>query len=113
MHEMALTESIVEIAVEAARRENAGRVRTIFVDVGALSHVEPEALSFCFDAVSAGTIAEGATLEIARVPGAGWCMDCAKTVSLDERFGPCPTCGGFHVEMTAGDEMRVRSIEVE
>ncbi len=113
MHEMSLTESIVEIAVETAKREGASRVRRVFVDVGALSHVEPEALLFCFSAVSAGTIAEGATLEIARIPGAGWCMDCGKTVQLDQRFGPCPECGRFHVQMTAGDEMRVREMEVE
>ncbi len=113
MHEMALTESIVEIAVETAKREGAARVRRVFADIGALSHVEPEALLFCFDAVSAGTIAEGASLEIARVAGAGWCMDCGKTVPLAERFGPCPECGRFHVQMTAGDEMRVREIEVE
>ncbi len=113
MHEMALTESIVEIAVETAEREGASRVRKVFVDVGALSHVEPEALLFCFSAVSAGTIAEGARLEIARTPGAGWCLDCGKTVPLGERFGPCPECGRFHVQMTAGDEMRVREIEVD
>jgi hydrogenase nickel incorporation protein HypA/HybF len=113
MHEMSLTESIVEIAVEAAERDGAPRVRKVFVDIGALSHVEPEALLFCFSAVSAGTIAEGATLEIARVPGAGWCADCARSVPLAERFGPCPECGGFHVRMTAGDEMRVSGIEVE
>ncbi len=113
MHEMALTQSIVEIAVETARREGAGRVRRVFAEIGALSHVEPEALLFCFGAVSAGTIAEGATLEIDRTPGAGWCMDCGKTVPLAERFGPCPDCGGFHVQMTVGDAMRVREIEVD
>ncbi len=113
MHEIALTESIVEIAVETAQREGASRVRKVSVDVGALSHVEPEALVFSFSAVSAGTIAEGAMLEIARTPGAGWCMDCAKTVPLGERFGPCPECGRFHVQMTAGDEMRMREIEVD
>ncbi len=113
MHEMALTESIVEIAVEAAERGGASRVLRILVDIGALSHVEPEALSFCFSAVSAGTIAEGAALEIARAPGVGWCADCAKTVPLVERYGPCPECGGVHVQMTAGDAMRVTEIEVD
>ncbi len=113
MHEMSLTESVVEIAVETAKREGARQVRRVIVDIGALSCVEPEALLFCFAAVSAGTIAEGAELEIARIPGAGWCNDCGKTVPLDERYGPCPECGGFRVRMTAGDEMRVREIEVD
>ncbi len=113
MHEMALTESIVEITVEAAKKQGAEKVKRVFVDVGALSHVEPDALQFCFAAVSAGTIAEGAELEIDGVPGAGWCLDCGKTVALAERFGACPECGGAHVQMTAGDELRVREIEVE
>jgi hydrogenase nickel incorporation protein HypA/HybF len=113
MHEMSLTESIVEIAVEAASRGGASRVRRVFVDVGLLSHVEPDALLFCFAAVSAGTIADGAALDIHRIPGAGWCMDCGKTVPLSERFGPCPACGRYRVQMTAGDEMRVREIEVD
>ena len=85
----------------------------MFVEVGALSHVEPEALLFCFAAVSAGTIAEGAELEIDRIPGAGWRLDCAETVALAERFGACPQCGGYRVQMTAGDELRVKEIEVE
>ena len=113
MHEMALTESIVEIATEAAKKQGAAKVKRVFVDVGALSHVEPEALQFCFAAVSAGTIAEGANLEIDRISGAGWCADCGKTVALAERFGACPECGGAHVRISAGDELRVREIEVE
>jgi hydrogenase nickel incorporation protein HypA/HybF len=113
MHEMSLTESIVEIAVETAEREGASRVRRIVVDVGALSAVEPEALLFCFTAVSAGTIAEGATLDINPVPGAGRCADCDKIVPIEERFGPCPECGGFHITMTQGGEMRVKEMEVD
>lgn len=113
MHEMSLTASIIEIAVETAQREGAGRVKRVFVDVGALSHVEPEALLFCFSAVSACTLAEGAELEITRVPGRGWCLDCEKTVPLDETFDACPECGGCRVQMTGGDDLRVREIEIE
>ncbi len=112
MHEMSLTESIVDIAVEAARKEGALRVTRVVVDVGALSCVEPEALEFCFAAVARGTLAEGARLEIARPPGAGWCPDCGKTVALAERFSACPECGGFRVQMTAGDELKVREMEI-
>ncbi len=112
MHEMALTESIVEIAVEAARQQGALRVTRVFVEVGALSCVEPEAMQFCFSAVAAGTLAEGAALEIERIPGAGWCADCDKPVPLAERFGLCPDCGGLSVRMTAGEELRVREMEI-
>ncbi len=112
MHEMALTESIVEIAVEAARQQGAQRVTRVFVEVGALSCVEPEAMQFCFSAVAAGTIAEGAALEIARIPGAGRCADCEKIVPVADRFGLCPECGGHRIRMTAGDELKVREMEI-
>lgn len=113
VHEMALTESIVEIAADAARKEDATKAKRVCVEVGALSHVEPEALEFCFTAVSAGAIVEGAALEIGRIPGEGWCPDCGKSVVIAERFAACPECGGLHVRMTAGDALRVRAIEIE
>jgi len=112
VHEMALTESIVEIAVEAANKQGAGKVTRVFVEIGELSCVEPEALQFCFAAFAAGTRAEGASLEIERIPGAGWCADCEKVVPLAERFGLCPNCGGQSVRMTAGGELKVREMEI-
>lgn len=113
MHEMALTESLVSLVEDAARREGFCRATAVVIELGALGHVEPEAMRFCFDAISRGTLAEGARLDIVAVPGAGWCLDCAKTVPLAERFGACPDCGRHHVQMTAGDELRLRELEVE
>lgn len=113
MHELALTESIVDIVVEEARRHGFVRVRVIRLRIGAMSHVEPEALRFCFDAVARGTAAEGATLDIVRLNGEGWCPDCEKTVAIDMRFGPCPDCGGRRVQLTSGDELRVHELEVD
>jgi hydrogenase nickel incorporation protein HypA/HybF len=113
MHEMALTESIVDIVSDEARKQGFGRVRVVRLRIGAMAHVEPEALRFCFDAVSRGTAAEGATLDIVRLPGEGWCLDCGKTVPLEERFGACPECGKSHVQMTSGDELRIEELEVD
>ena len=113
MHEMSLTESIVEIAVEAAEREGASRSPPRVRRRGLAQPRRARGASLLFRRRFGRTIAEGATLEIQPVPGAGWCIDCGKTVPLAERFGPCPACGGHHVQMTAGDEMRVREMEVE
>jgi hydrogenase nickel incorporation protein HypA/HybF len=113
MHEMALTQSIVEIVSEEARRHGCDKVRVVRLLIGALANVEPGALRFCFDAVSRDTIAEGATLDIVRAPGEGWCLDCGKAVALEERFGACPECGERHVQMTSGDDLRVLELEVD
>jgi hydrogenase nickel incorporation protein HypA/HybF len=113
MHEMSLCEGVVGLVEDEARKSAFTKVRSIVLEIGVLGHVEPEAMLFCFDAVSRGTIAEGAKLVIERLPGAGWCLDCEKTVPLAERFGACPECGRHHVQMTSGDELRVRELEVE
>jgi hydrogenase nickel incorporation protein HypA/HybF len=113
MHEMALAESMIAIVEDAMHSSGVARVKTVIVEIGVLGHVSPEAMAFCFDAVSRGTLAEGARLDIIRVAGQGWCLECGKTVALAERFGACPECGRHHVQMTAGDELRVKELEVE
>ena len=112
MHEMALAQAMVGIAVETAQRQGAARITAVWAEIGALSHAEPEALEFCFPAASRGTIAEGAQLNILRTHGAAWCMTCVKSVPLAARYDPCPQCGGHRLQVTAGEEMRVKEIEV-
>jgi hydrogenase nickel incorporation protein HypA/HybF len=113
MHEMSLAESMIGIVEEEARRQSFSRVRAVVLEIGVLGCVEPEAMRFCFDAVSRGTVAEGARLDIVRPAGAGWCLDCEATVALTERFGACPECGRHRVQMTSGDELRISEMEVE
>jgi hydrogenase nickel incorporation protein HypA/HybF len=113
MHEMSIAESLVELIEEQGRSQRFSRVKLIRVKLGALGHVEPEALHFCFDAVSHGTIAEGAALDLETVAGEGWCAECRRTVPITERYDICPLCGQAHVRMTAGDELRLAELEVE
>jgi hydrogenase nickel incorporation protein HypA/HybF len=113
MHEMSLAEGVLQIIEDAARDQGFGRVRTVRLEIGRLASVEPEALSFCFDAVVRGTRAEGARLEVIDVPGVGWCMDCGESVELAALYDACPRCGGYKVQTTGGTEMRVKELEVE
>ena len=72
MHEMALCQSVIDIIEEEAKRHAFSHVRGIWLEIGALSPVDPEALRFGFDVVSRNTLADGAHLEIVGVPGSGW-----------------------------------------
>jgi hydrogenase nickel incorporation protein HypA/HybF len=69
-------------------------------------------MRFCFDAVTRGSLAEGATLEVIATPGSGWCMQCEAVIALNEVFGECPNCGSYQVQVTGGTEMRVKELEV-
>lgn len=113
MHEMSLAEGVLQLVENTARREDARRVKLVVLEIGRLSSVEPDALRFCFDVVTHGSIAQDAGLEIVDVPGAGWCMPCGETVPLDELYGACPKCGSHQVQPTGGTEMRVKEIEIE
>ena len=112
MHEMSLAEGVLQLIEDAARRDRCSKVSTVWLDIGQLSGVEPEALAFCFDAVTRGTVAEGARLEIMTTPGQGWCQACARTVPMTEVFDACPHCGGYPLQVTAGTDMRIKELEV-
>lgn len=112
MHEMALAESVVQIVERQARAAGVARICSVRLEVGALSHVMPEALRFSFEAVSQGSMAEGARLEIDHVPGKAWCYDCGRTVEIDALGAACPSCGGYQLRVSGGQEMRVKDMEV-
>lgn len=112
MHEMSLAQGVLQLMEEAARRDNFTKVATVWLEIGQLSGVEPQALAFCFDAVTRGSIAQGARLEIMAVPGTGWCTACAKTVPMKQLFDECPQCGGYPLQVTGGTQMRVKELEV-
>jgi hydrogenase nickel incorporation protein HypA/HybF len=108
MHELAITQSVVDAACERA----AGRpVRSIRVLVGALTAVVPDAMLFCFDLVTAGTLAEGARLDVESRAGGAHCRSCATDFALADPILLCP-CGSADVAVTAGQELQILSMEV-
>lgn len=113
MHEVALAEGVLGIVLKAALQHHAARVHTVWLEIGALAHVEPRALRFCFDAVTRGSVASGAALEIATLPGMAWCMPCGERVALARLGDACPRCGSHQLQVVGGEEMRVKEIGIE
>jgi hydrogenase nickel incorporation protein HypA/HybF len=112
MHETSLAESVAEIVAEEARKAGATQVRRVVLTLGALSHVDPRALEFSFDAAVRGGPAEGAELAIRRPPGTAWCMGCGAHVEIARHGEACPACGSHQLLVTSGDDMRVDELEV-
>jgi hydrogenase nickel incorporation protein HypA/HybF len=110
MHEMSITQGIIEICESYA---GGRRVLCVDVEIGELSSVVPDAVEFCFEACSQGTLLEGARINIIRIPGSGQCQDCGAQTPLTALFGACQHCGGYRVTVVSGEEMRVREIEVD
>jgi hydrogenase nickel incorporation protein HypA/HybF len=109
MHELAIAESVKEIVV---RHAQGSRVTSVQLRVGHLRQVVPSALTFAFDLVTAGSVAEGAELEIEDVPTAGMCRCCDAPTELRDFPLGCERCGGLDVEITSGEELVVDSLEL-
>jgi hydrogenase nickel incorporation protein HypA/HybF len=108
VHELSITQSVVDaVCARAGDRP----VRSVRVQVGALTAVVPAAMEFCFALVVEGTVAEGARLDIERLPGAGRCRTCGADIVLGDPIRLCP-CGSADVDVTAGRELQILSMEV-
>jgi hydrogenase nickel incorporation protein HypA/HybF len=110
MHELAIAEALVDIAV----RHAAGRpVTRVEVRVGHLRQVVPSALAFAFELVARGTTVEGAELVLEPVAAAGRCRACGAEGELPALPLTCGACGGWDLELLAGEELTVEALELE
>jgi hydrogenase nickel incorporation protein HypA/HybF len=113
MHELSVTESILNIASEAAKKENARKVTQINLVIGRLSSIVDDSIQFYWDALSEDTLCSGAQLHFERIPAQLSCLDCATQYTLSGDLIPCPQCGSNRVKVVSGEEFRVDSIEIE
>lgn len=113
MHEMSLCESVLQVIEQQAEAQQFRRVTAVWLEIGALSGVEPEAMRFCFDVVMQGSLADGARLEIMDAPGVAWCLLCAQNVAVRQLYDQCPHCGSHQLQIVGGDQMRIKELEVE
>lgn len=113
MHELSVTENILDIALRYARPEGASRVTSIHLLIGRLSSIVDDSVQFYWDFVSQDTICQGARLEFERVPARLLCHACGNEYTLESDLTPCPRCQSSQVTILAGEEFRVESIEIE
>jgi len=113
MHELAVTESILSIALQHATQAKAVRVTSLQLVVGQLSSIVDDSVQFYWDMISAGTICEGAQLHFERRPATLKCLDCDQTYTLSGELSDCPNCHSARIKVVAGEEFYLDSIEVE
>ena len=108
MHELSITQSIVDAIVE---RMDGATVTAVRLEIGRLSGVVPDSVRFCFDVVCAGTTLDGARLDIDEPPGRARCRTCAEEFAMADLIPLCP-CGSADIEVLSGKQLRIRSVEV-
>ena len=108
MHELSIASAIVEACDERAAGARVLRVR---LEIGRLAAVLPDSLRFCFATCAQSTAVEGAALEITEIEGRAVCRDCGGAVELAAPVGCCD-CGSFNLRIVAGEELRVKEMEI-
>ena len=113
MHELAITQSIMRIALKTAQENGAKRIKTIRLQLGDYSDVMPEYVEKYFDLVSCDTIACGAHIEAYRQRARIRCEACGEESEVERGEARCPKCGAETIKMLSGTQCLVESIEVE
>ena len=113
MHELSVTESLLEISLRHLKESGESRVTDLYLVIGQLSSYVDDSIQFYWDFIAKDTPAEGAKLHFRRVPAEMECLDCGNHYAPDDETLACPKCGGTHIRVAAGDEFRLESITVD
>ena len=113
MHELSVTQSILEIALRHAQKSDAKRITDVHIVMGELSTMLDDSVQFYWDMIAEGTIAQGATLHFRRVPAELQCMACFTKYNPKEKELVCPNCGGVGAKIIAGEEFSLEAIDVD
>jgi hydrogenase nickel incorporation protein HypA/HybF len=113
MHELSITENILEIALRHAKQANAKKINTIYLAIGELASIIDDSVQFYWDIVAKDTIAEEAVLNFKRIPVTLQCQVCSMRFSPNEDDFSCPDCDSNNIKVVSGNEFYLDAIDVE
>ena len=110
MHELSIAQAIAD-TVEQRRDER--EVRRVEVRIGHFRQVVPDSLLFSWEMITSGSDLDGCQLVIEQVPAVVHCRACGTDSTLDLPVLACASCSGVDVELVAGEEFQLASIDLE
>jgi len=113
MHELSVTESILEISLRHANKANAKRITNLYLVIGQFASIVDDSVQFYWDIVSEGTLADGALLHFRRVPATLSCLECNHQYNPGNDGFSCPNCKSERVKVISGEEFFMEAIDIE
>ena len=113
MHELSVTQSILNIVLQHAQQANAKRIEDIHIVMGELSTNVDDSIQFYWRMIANGTMAEEARLHFRRVPAQMQCVSCKHIYHPEDGELACPACGNASARILAGEEFYVESIDID
>jgi len=112
MHELSVTESVLEIAIKHAEKAGAKKVTDIHLVIGRLSSIVDDSVEFYWQMITKDSLCEDAKLHFKRIPAELVCLECGHKYVLTQELIPCPNCGSARIRVLSGDEFNIDSIEI-
>ena len=112
MHEMSICQGLLNQVEQIAHERGASRVDSIVLSIGPLAGVEPKLLNRAFEIARLDTVARDAELEIETGPVVVECRICGGSGEVQVNRLLCPSCGGWQVDLTQGDELLLLRLEI-
>jgi len=113
MHEMSIAQGLLDIIKEEMEKHHATVLRSVRLNIGQLSAIVPESLSFCFEVMTTGTELEGARLDMEIIPLRGICRACKREFEIENYAFMCPHCHSRDIETVSGQELSIVEMEVD
>ncbi|MDE3089918.1 MAG: hydrogenase maturation nickel metallochaperone HypA [Chloroflexota bacterium] len=113
MHEYGIAEEMLKVALDYAAKNHAARITAFNVEISAAADESEDALRFHLDTLVRGTPADGARIDIVRIPAVAKCLDCGNEFAWGSLEAACPRCSGTRLHPLPQDEFRLVSIDVE
>ena len=112
MHELSVTESILDIALRHAEKAHAKNITALYLVIGQMASIVDDSVEFYWNIIAKDTIAENAKLVFRRIPTEFLCLNCGNRFQPSSGMIECPGCGGSHLKILAGEEFYVEAIDV-
>lgn len=112
MHELAITEQILHLALHHAEEANACQVTDLHLKIGAFSTIVDDSVQFYWDIISQDSLCQGAKLHFHRTSAQLHCLDCDQGYTLANELTACPHCHSIHVQIVSGQEFQLTSIDI-
>lgn len=120
MHELSMADAMVKTIIDFAEKNEALKIVEVTIEIGKLTLLNPEQLTFMLEVLSEDTLLEGAKFNIVTVPIEIECKSCDYSGSAGsddlDHFTPilnCLQCGGSNIKIISGRECNVKSIIIE
>lgn len=115
MHEFSLALSMINYIEEFCKKNGIKKIKSVHIEIGGMTHIDPSQFKFCFKLLSKGTIGEGCRLYVKKIKPKFMCLDCRKEIEIDvKNLGEfnfkCLYCRG-ELTIKKGKELVLKKIK--